>query len=163
MQTLARLSEQYDQRIGATAGPLVMAQEFKTMDDMLADGQTSLPGRGVLGACGGVFNQLGVLHDGTIVPCTILSVLHLGTIGKDSLQEIWLNHPIMVALRQRREIPLSSLETCKDCNYQGFCKGGCPAGAVYANGDFNTRNPMDCYRVLKGEDPFITLSDDLRA
>ncbi len=163
MQVLTRLSEKYDHRIGAQAGPLILAQELKTLDDMLANGQTSLPGRGTLSSCGGVFNQLGVLHDGTIVPCTILSVLHLGTVGKDNFQNIWLNHPIMVALRQRREIPLSSLDTCRDCAYQGFCKGGCPAGAIHDSGDFNTRNPMDCYRVLKGEDPFITLSDDLRA
>jgi sulfatase maturation enzyme AslB (radical SAM superfamily) len=66
----------------------------------------------------------------------------------------------MTALRQRREIPLSSLATCQDCAYQGFCTGGCPGGAVYATGDFNTRDPMSCYRVLKGEDPFLELSTD---
>jgi heterodisulfide reductase subunit C len=66
----------------------------------------------------------------------------------------------MTALRQRREIPLSSLESCEGCAYQGFCTGGCPGGALYANRDFNTRNPMSCYRVLKGEDPFINLSAD---
>jgi SynChlorMet cassette radical SAM/SPASM protein ScmE len=159
METLTRLSEQYDQRIGAAAGPLILARELKTMDDMLASGQTSRPGCGTLSACGGVFSQLAVLHDGTIVPCHILSTLHLGMIGIDNLQEVWLNHPIMIALRRRREIPLSSLETCRDCTYQGFCTGGCPGGAVYASEDFNIRNPMDCYRVLKGEDPFLTLSN----
>jgi sulfatase maturation enzyme AslB (radical SAM superfamily) len=66
----------------------------------------------------------------------------------------------MTALRERRKIKLSSLETCRGCAYLGFCKGGCPGGAVYANSDFNTRNPMDCYRVLKGEDPFLNLSTD---
>ena len=57
MEVLTRLSEQYDQRISATAGPLILAQELKTMDEMLADGQTSRPGRGTLSACGGVFTQ----------------------------------------------------------------------------------------------------------
>jgi SynChlorMet cassette radical SAM/SPASM protein ScmE len=159
MQVLSRLAEQYDHRISASAGPLILAQEMKTMDEMLVRGQTSRPGRGRLSACGGVFSQLGVMHDGTIVPCHALSSYHLGTIGVDSLQEVWENHPIMNALRQRMSIPLSSLETCQGCTYQGFCTGGCPGGAVYANGDFNTRNPMDCYRVLRGEDPFITLSE----
>jgi SynChlorMet cassette radical SAM/SPASM protein ScmE len=161
MQVLTRLSEQYDHRINATAGPLIIARELATMDEMLAKGQTSRPGRGALSACGGVFSQLGIMHDGTIVPCHALSSYHLGTIGVDSLQEVWQNHPTMNALRQRRAIPLSSLETCRDCTYLGFCTGGCPGGAVYANGDFNTRNPMDCYRVLRGEDPFVTLSEEL--
>jgi SynChlorMet cassette radical SAM/SPASM protein ScmE len=161
MEVLTRLSEQYDQRISATAGPLILAQELKTMDDMLACGQTSRLGRGTLSACGGVFSKLAVHHDGTIVPCHLLSTLNLGAIGVDSLQDIWLNHPTIIVLRQRYETPLSSLETCQDCVYQGFCTGGCPGGAEYVNGDFNTRNPMDCYRVLKGEDPFVTLSADV--
>jgi len=158
MEVLTRLSEKYDQRISATAGPLILAQELKTMDEMLANGQTSRPGRGTLSACGGVFSQLGVLHDGTIVPCHLLSNLRLGTIGVDNLQDIWLEHVTMIALRQRQIIPLSSLETCKSCAYQGFCTGGCPGGAVYATGDFNTRDPMSCYRVLRGQDPFLKLS-----
>lgn len=160
MKVLTRLADQYDQRISASAGPLILAREMRTMEELLACGQTSLPGRGKLSSCGGVFTQFAILHDGTVVPCHVLSTLRLGTIGIDKLQEIWLHHPIMVGLRQRREIPLSSLETCKDCAYQGFCSGGCPGGAVYAHGDdnYNTRNPMDCFRILKSEDPFVTLS-----
>jgi SynChlorMet cassette radical SAM/SPASM protein ScmE len=163
MQVLMRLSEQYDQRIQATAGPLILAQELKTMDEMLASGLTSRPGRGTLSACGGVFSKLAVHHDGTIVPCHVLSTLNLGTIGIDNLQDVWLNHPTMKALRQRRTIPLSSLETCQDCAYQGFCTGGCPGGAVYFNGDFNTRSPMECYRILRGEDPFLNLSENVNS
>jgi len=158
MQTLTRLAEQYDQRIQAQAGPLILARELKMVDDLLASGEISLPGRGTLCSCGGVFSKLAVHHDGTIVPCHLLSTLNLGTIGIDNLQDIWLNHPIMIALRQRREIPIHSLETCRDCIYQGFCTGGCPGGAEYDSGNFNTRNPMSCIRILKGEDPFINLS-----
>jgi SynChlorMet cassette radical SAM/SPASM protein ScmE len=161
MLILTRLADQYDQRIQATAGPLIMAREFKTIDYLLTCGQTTRPGCGTLSACGGVFAKLAVHHDGTIIPCHLLSTLNMGTIGIDSLQDVWLNHPILTALRQRQAIPLSTLETCKDCTYQGFCRGGCPGGAVYASGDFNTRNPMDCYRVLRGEDPYMTLSNDV--
>lgn len=157
MKALMRLSEQYDQRISATAGPLIFARELKTVDELIEKGETLLPGRGKLSACSGVFSQLGVMHDGTIVPCGILSTLHLGSIGVDKLHDVWLHHPTMIALRNRREIPLNSLATCRDCSYQGFCTGGCPGGSVYLNGDFNTRSPMECFRVLRGEDPFITL------
>lgn len=157
MEILTRLGEKYDQRITATAGPLVIAKEMKTMDEMLADGKTSLAGRGTLSSCGGVFSKLAVNHDGTIVPCHLLSTVLLGRIGIDSLQEIWLNHPTLTALRKRNEISLSSLESCRDCAYLGFCTGGCPGGAMYAYGDFNARNPMDCYRVIRCEDPYIKL------
>jgi SynChlorMet cassette radical SAM/SPASM protein ScmE len=158
MDVLTMLSNQYDQRIMATAGPLMLAKQLITMDQMMVSGQTSLSGCGTLSACGGVFSKLAIHHDGTMIPCHLLSTLHLGTIGIDNLQEVWLNHPTMIALRQRYNIPLSSLETCRGCSYQGFCTGGCPGGAEYSNGDFNTRNPMDCYRVLRGEDQFIKLT-----
>jgi SynChlorMet cassette radical SAM/SPASM protein ScmE len=159
MEVLTRLADQYNNRISALAGPLVMGREMAMIDEMLACGQISWPGRGTLCACGGVFAQLAVMHDGTIVPC-IAMTLPIGMIGIDSLREIWQNHPVMQAMRARREIPLSSLESCQGCTYQGFCTGGCPAGALYNNGDFNTRNPMSCYRVLKGEDNFITFTSD---
>jgi SynChlorMet cassette radical SAM/SPASM protein ScmE len=158
MQMLARLEERYPGQISATAGPQVLARELKSMDELLAAGQTSLPGRGTLAACGGVFSQLAVLHDGIIVPCHMLSTLHLGEIGIDDLQQLWLHHPTMTALRQRRTIPLSALASCQGCPYQGFCTGGCPGGAMQANGDFNTRNPQDCYRILKGEEPHAGLA-----
>lgn len=161
MKVLTRLAEQYDNRISATAGPLILARELKTIDTMLVNGQTSLPGRGTLSSCGGVFTQLSILHDGTIVPCHVLSTIRLGIIGVDNLRDVWLNHVTMTALRQRREIPLGFLETCRGCAYQGFCTGGCPGGALYANGDFNTRNPMSCYRVLKGEESFIAMTGDV--
>ncbi len=157
MRTLTELAARYNGRISAMAGPLAMAREFQTIEEKLAAGETSIPGRGYLCGCGGVFTKIGVLHDGAIVPCHVLHPLRLGTIGVDNLQEIWLEHPLLNALRQRRAIPLQSLETCRDCRYQGFCTGGCPGGALFFNGDPNTRSPMDCYRVLRGEDPFFRL------
>jgi SynChlorMet cassette radical SAM/SPASM protein ScmE len=157
MQTLAELAARYDGRIVAQAGPLVFAREIERLDEMLAAGQTSIPGRGKLTSCGGVFSKIDILHDGTIVPCHNLSTLRLGTVGADDLQQIWLEHPVLHALRQRRQIPLSSLDTCRDCPYQGFCAGGCPGGPFFLTGELNARDPMSCYRVLKGEIPYPTL------
>jgi len=161
MRTLALLAERYEGRIGASAGPLAYAKEFKRIEEALARGETGFPGRGRLVGCGGMWNKLAVLHDGAIVPCHQLSDLRLGFIGEDDFQQVWLAHPTMVALRQRREIPLESLETCRGCIYQGFCTGGCPMGALDVYGDVNARNPMNCYRVLKGQDPYYTLEQNL--
>lgn len=159
MATLTALAARHDGRINASAGPLALARNFRQIEEALAAGQNSLPGRGTLCGCGGVFSKIAVLHDGTIVPCHQLSTLHLGTIGAGDLQSVWRAHPLMVALRQRRTIPLETLDTCRDCPYTGFCTGGCPGGAVFLTGDFNARNPLDCYRVHRGKDPYYTLAD----
>jgi SynChlorMet cassette radical SAM/SPASM protein ScmE len=157
MDTLANLAAHYDGRIGAQAGPLSYAREFKRIEEALARGETGFPGRGTLCGCGGMWSKLDVLHDGAIVPCHNLSTVHLGVVGVDDFQQVWLNHPTMVALRRRREIPLQSLETCRDCVYLGFCTGGCPQGALQVYGELNARNPFNCYRVLRGKDPYFSL------
>lgn len=159
MEILTKLSRYYDGRINAQAGPLALARYFREMDERLEAGETSMPGRGRLVGCGGMWNKMAVLHDGTLVPCHNLSSLHMGTIGLDSLHSIWHNHPTMRALRQRHELSLQTLETCHDCPYRGFCTGGCPAGALFLTGEVNARNPMDCYRVHRGEDRYFVLPE----
>ena len=106
-----------------------------------------MEGRGTLSSCGGVFSKLAVLHDGTIVPCNLLPGLSMGTIGEIPLQQAWLNHPSINAIRYRRQIPLSSLPGCADCEYTGFCTGGCPATVMAKTGTLNTADPKLCYRL----------------
>ena len=154
MQTLIGLNEKYHNRISATAGPLALAQQEQTIHEAQEKSQNHLPGRGHLTACGGVFSKIAILHDGTIVPCHVISDLHLGNILTDDLKDVWFNHPLMQAMRQRREISLDNLDPCRTCAYKGYCTGGCPGGALFLNGDFNTRNPMDCYRILIGEEDY---------
>ena len=163
MRALMDLSNRYDGRISASAGPLALARESERIEAAMAQGETGFPGRGTLCGCGGMWNKLAVLHDGTVLPCHNLSDLHLGVIGEDDVQQLWLAHPTMVALRQRHTIPLQTLETCHGCVYQGFCTGGCPQGAVFRSGEVNARNPMNCYRVLKGEDPYFSVAPEVSA
>jgi SynChlorMet cassette radical SAM/SPASM protein ScmE len=157
MQVLSELSEQYKGRIQANAGPLSAARELETIKVAISEGKTGLPGRGKLCSCNGVYRQLAILHDGTIVPCHMLSTLHMGMIGVDDLQTAWLEHPHINAVRQRNEIPLSSLDTCQGCQYQGFCGGGCPGGAIFNADNLFGRDPVSCLRVLMGEDPFFKI------
>jgi SynChlorMet cassette radical SAM/SPASM protein ScmE len=163
MDTLLRLNERYHDRISASAGPLALAQEECAIHEAQLQGQKEFPGRGRLVACSGVFDQIAVLHDGTIVPCHMLSNLHLGSILTDNLGEVWRSSPLMQALRQRQEISLDTLEPCQDCSYRGYCTGGCPGGALFLNGDFNTRNPMDCYRIQTGEEAFAPAEEKNQA
>lgn len=156
MQVLTALSERYNGRISAQAGPLALARHSQIIEDSLAVGEIGIPGRGHLVGCGCPFSTISVLHDGTIVPCHILHMFHLGTIGTDEIQQVWLDNETENRLRTRRAVPLSSLDTCADCPYQGFCTGGCPGIAVAMTGDLNGRDPMSCYRIYKGEDNALT-------
>lgn len=160
MRVSLELFERYEGRVKATAGPLAFAHNLQAMEQRLAAGQTSLPGRGTLSACNGVFNGLGILHDGTMVPCHQVSWLRIGNILTDDLVAVWREHQLMEAMRQRRTIPLGELATCRDCKYQGFCTGGCPGGSLFLEGELNARNPMDCYRILNGEEEYTFALDD---
>lgn len=157
MDALMALSERYEGRIGAQAGPLALARQFADIEARMARGETEMPGRGKLASCGGVFNKLDIQHDGTIVPCHLLPTLTMGTVGEVDLQDVWLHHPSINAVRQRREIPIRSLETCRDCPYAGFCNGGCPGTVMIQTGELNARDPMSCYRIHRGEDPYDAL------
>ncbi len=162
MTALTRLEKKYPGRISASAGPLALAHQQEDMAQALADG-CDAGNCGRLTACGGVFSKLAVLHDGSIVPCHNLSSLHLGRINVNDLGMIWQSHPIMQNLRQRVNIPLQSLDTCKECRYQVRCTGGCPGGALFINHDLNSRNPLDCYRILIGEENHFAIDSQERS
>ena len=153
METLVALNEKHGGRINAQAGPLSRARMFAEIAARLKQGETAMPGRGTLCSCGGVFQKMAVLHDGTMVPCNMLPTMTMGVIGVNSLEEAWQHHPAINVVRQRRQIPVSALETCRDCPYAGFCTGGCPASVMAKTGRLNARDPLTCYRIYLGEDP----------
>jgi len=146
MGSLQELSVHYGGRISAQAGPLSRLRFFNDIADAVAHGETGTPGHGTLCSCGGVFQKMAVLHDGTMVPCNLMPALTMGVIGVNPLQAAWQRHPSINAVRQRRQIPLSSLPTCHDCPYTGFCTGGCPAAALAKYGQLNVRDEVFCYR-----------------
>ncbi|MBN1967512.1 MAG: SynChlorMet cassette radical SAM/SPASM protein ScmE [Anaerolineae bacterium] len=146
MATLLRLADRYGNRISAQAGPLSRARMFDEIEARLARGETGQPGRGTLCSCGGVFSKMAVLHDGTMVPCNMLPMLTMGIIGVNPLKEVWQRHPSINVVRQRQQIPLRSLPGCADCDYAGFCTGGCPATVMAQTGQLNAIDPMTCYR-----------------
>ena len=153
METLTALSKKYDGRISANAGPLALARHFTDVEESLARGETSCPGRGKLCACGGVLGKMAILHDGSIVPCNLLPTLTMGVFGLHSLGEAWRSSPAINAVRYRRDIPLTSLPSCRGCAYAGFCTGGCPGSVMARYGRLNVRDPNVCYRIFKGEEP----------
>lgn len=153
MDILAALNEKYEGRISAAAGPLALARNYAEIEAALARGETSFPGRGKFCACGGVLGKMAILHDGSIVPCDMLSNLTMGVIGIHSLTEAWRTSPAMNLVRYRREVPLTTLPECRDCGYVGFCTGACPGAVMAKFGRLNVRDPQACYRIFKGEEP----------
>jgi SynChlorMet cassette radical SAM/SPASM protein ScmE len=139
---------------GTASGPLVIANMIKQIDKARQGGESDFPYQtGHLTGCNIMWKDLSILHDGTYVPCHQLPQIKLGTMGKDSLLNVWRCSSGLVELRKRHETALSSIPHCQKCNYIKYCTGGCPGVAYAITGDVNTINPRDCYRAYIGEDP----------
>ncbi|MFC2172820.1 SynChlorMet cassette radical SAM/SPASM protein ScmE [Acidobacteriota bacterium] len=146
METLLKLKQKYNGRIDAQAGPLAEAEMWLEMEQVRSVGTDSMSGRGCLTSCGGVMQKIAVRSDGAIIPCSLLSHMELGRINKDSLKEVWQNHPVLNKFRKRQFIPLKKFNYCQDCGYINFCGGGCPALAYTLVGDEYQPSPDACLK-----------------
>jgi SynChlorMet cassette radical SAM/SPASM protein ScmE len=146
METLLRLSERYNGRISAQAGPLAEGEMWFKMEEALVNGESAFPDGGFLTACGCHNNNINVRADGVITPCCMLPHMELGHINKDFLAEVWQYHPDLNQLRQRYTIPLTAFPFCKDCPYIAYCTGNCPGLAYTIMGEVNHPSPDACLR-----------------
>ena len=151
MQTLLRLSAQYDGRILATAGPLWDAKSFLQMEQARAEGAPAFPNGGRLTGCNCPAQKLAVRSDGTMVTCTLLPTTELGKINGEPLDILWERSQALGNFRQRRSIPLSDFEYCKDCSYRPYCTGNCPAMSYTLTGEINRPSPDACMRLFLEE------------
>jgi len=152
MEIIGRLLEKYPGRLNASAGPQAKLKAYAEMEHARSTGEKAQSWTmGYLTACGCIFSNLDILHDGTIVPCHMMSGLTLGNIATDSLDEIWRTHPTLHALRERRAIPMQQVAGCANCEWASYCNGSCPGLAYQLTGDFNRANPEDCYRKFLNE------------
>ena len=146
METLLRLTKEYNGRIIATAGPLAEGRDWLEMEKALREGQESINGWGYLSGCNGPMNSLAVRADGVMVPCGQMSHIELGRINIDDLQEVWQEHPELEKLRGRHKIPLSNFGFCQGCEYINYCTGNCPALAYTILGEENHPSPDACLK-----------------
>lgn len=146
METLLKLNEKYNGRIGATAGPLSQARNWVKMEQARKENREGFRDCGYLRSCGGVFSKMAVRADGTMVPCPQMSHMELGRINRDNLKDVWLNSPELAKLRERRDIRLGDFEFCRGCDYIPFCRGSCPALAYTIVGEENHPSPDTCLR-----------------
>ena len=146
METLLRLSDRYEGRISAAAGPLAEGKRWRRMVQAYETGEESLPGGGRLTGCGCPSNKLAVRADGVVVPCTMLAHIELGRINVDSLEDIWLNNPDLSRLRTRHSRTLREFEFCEGCVYVPYCTGNCPGLAYTLMGEVDHPSPDACLR-----------------
>jgi SynChlorMet cassette radical SAM/SPASM protein ScmE len=146
MVTLLRLSEQYDGRIDAQAGPLAEGEMWHRMEEARLKGASPFPDGGYLTACGCHNSKINVRADGVITPCSMLPHMELGRINRDSLIEVWKQHPDLNRLRHRHTIPLTKFEFCAGCPYIPYCTGNCPGLAYTIVGEVDHPSPDACLR-----------------
>ncbi|RLG28301.1 hypothetical protein DRN98_09740, partial [Methanosarcinales archaeon] len=145
MQYLGKLNEKYPGVITGIGGPLVLLNMCYDIINNQKNGDTHKK-QGTLSGCTGIFNKVGILHDGTIVPCHMLAEFKMGNVKKDNFIDIWQNHPILKDLRNRINIPLDSFKECMGCQYINYCTGGCPGVAYSLFGKYNYPNMYDCFK-----------------
>ena len=162
METLLRLDRKYGGRISAAAGPLAEARHWTEIEAARKAGEGSLPGCGFLTSCNGPVSKMAVRADGIMVPCTQISHIELGRINRDSLADVWQNHPELRRLRERHKNPLSSYAFCAGCEYIPYCRGGCPAIAYTMTGRDDHPSPDACLRNFLREGGRLPERDDLK-
>ena len=146
METLLRLSEKYGGRTSAAAGPQAEAEHWRRMEDAREQGAPAFPNGGKLTACGCIFSKIAVRADGAMIPCCMLAHMELGWINKDSVAEVWQNHPSLNSMRNRHNISLAEFEFCAECPYIPYCTGNCPGLAYAITGKVDHPSPDACLR-----------------
>ncbi len=146
METLLRLSERYNGRISAQAGPLAEGEMWCKMEEARVNEDPAFPDGGALTACGCHNNTINVRADGVITPCCMLPHMELAHINETYLTEIWQHHPDLNQLRRRHTISLTAFAFCDDCPYIPYCTGNCPGLAYTITDKVNHPSPDACLR-----------------
>jgi len=147
MERFKELEQRYPGRIQTQAGPQAKRKMYAQMVEARKTGKKANDWlMGYLSACGCVYSQIDILHDGTIVPCHMLAAIKLGNILTDDLKSIWQTHATLATMRRRRNVPMSEVEGCRDCEWNLYCNGSCPGLAFQTYGSLLRANPQDCFK-----------------
>lgn len=143
---LENLQKKYPGRIEAQAGPLAHLRMYKEIEDSIASGQSTNRWKmGYLSSCGGVFSRMAILHDGSVVPCSMLHDLVMGNSITDNLLELWNNSPVIKALRDRYVVPLMKIPKCSGCKFVHYCNGDCPGIVQQVQKTIMAPSSRGCY------------------
>jgi len=91
--------------------------------------------------CGAGTTALSISANGDVYPCDALYFdnLRAGNIRTQKLNEIWKNSPVLKTLR---DLSVTRIEKCKDCEIKFICGGGCLAERYDLYKSFEKCTPM---------------------
>ena len=124
------LQDRYPIRLGAMVPPAMA-----TVGELLRYGGD--------GSGCNVRHILGILGTGEMALCGIgrnLPELCFGRLGKDSLREVWLTHPVLRRMRKDLEGPFPGV--CGDCLHAGRCMTHCLAQNYEFTGKLVNVSPL---------------------
>jgi SynChlorMet cassette radical SAM/SPASM protein ScmF len=90
-----------------------------------------------------VLNILGLLPGGQLSLCgvgTLVPELVYGHLGRDSLRQVWCEHPALAELRET--VPAGLTGICARCLHRNLCRGHCPANTFHASGRLDAPYPF---------------------
>jgi SynChlorMet cassette radical SAM/SPASM protein ScmF len=108
----------------------------------------------------GLFGILGVLGDGAYALCGIgetVPEMVFGYAGRDRLEDIWKNNPILTQIREG--MPKALKGVCGQCLMRSQCLGSCIAQNYYSNKDLWAPHWFCSEAYNKGLFPASRLSD----
>lgn len=91
------------------------------------------------GICSIGFDNLTILHDGTVLPCRRLSI-PIGNLKYDTLFKIWYTSEVLWRIRDKRNLK----GKCDSCEFIPLCSG-CRAVAYACTGDYLGEDPQ-CWK-----------------
>jgi len=97
---------------------------------------------------------LGILGTGEMALCGIgrsVTELCFGRLGRDSLHEVWLTHPVLVQMRKDLRGPFPGV--CGDCLHAGRCMTHCLAQNFEASGKLVSPSPLCAEAERRGVFP----------
>ena len=150
MESLLRLNRKYNGRISAAAGPLAEARHWTGVEEARMAGKMSLPGCGFLTSCNGPGNKMAIRADGIMV-LTMLSHIEMGRINRDSLTEVWQNHPALKGLRERHRIPLTGSSFAATVSTCPIVKAAVPGRPTTTDRQHRAPQPGSCLKSFLQE------------
>ena len=98
-----------------------------------------------IGGCGAGRLYCAISPEGKVQPCVFMPLV-VGNLKTETLEDIWLNSPVLKDLRDREKLK----GRCSKCEYKYVC-GGCRARAYSYHDDYLMSDPGCIKQVSEGD------------